>query len=104
MATPEIRSHQFGCWQVFQLKGEIDLAVVPALEAGIAAAQDKALAIELAEVGFMDSSGLRAMLTARSRAARLVLVSPSDPIKRLLDLAGVADVFTSVDSLDALPS
>ena len=47
--------------------------------------------IELAECTFLDSSALRALVRAQRRVAeaggRLVLVAPSQPARRVLDIA-----------------
>ncbi len=54
--------------------------------------------LDLAEVGFIDSSGLRSLLQARdacaARGLRFSLIVTDGPVSRLLDLAGVRDWFT----------
>lgn len=53
--------------------------------------------LDLREVTFMDSSGLRALLQAqdlaRANHARFALSVGPGQVKKLLDLAGVADWF-----------
>lgn len=49
--------------------------------------------LDLAEVTFVDSSGLRVLIDAHQRAERggrrLVLVEPSPVVRRLLDISGL---------------
>ena len=52
----------------------------------------------MAEVTFMDSSGLRVLIDLHQRldatSRRLVIDSPSQPVTRLLEVAGLADHFS----------
>lgn len=58
---------------------------------------------DLTDVGFIDSTGLRSLMTARERIGekgRLLLVFDDGPVKRILDLTRLTDrfeVFTTVD-------
>jgi anti-sigma B factor antagonist len=77
------------------LAGELDLACVPRFEALAASAfvmADRCL-IDLAELEFVDSSGIRALLRARRRAlesgATLELANATPAIARVLAEAGV---------------
>ena len=79
--------------------GEFDLAgvalfwdqVTPVTEGGW-------VVVDLRGVSFVDSSGLNALLTLRQSVMEargdLSLRAPADCVRRLLDLAGVADLFT----------
>jgi anti-sigma B factor antagonist len=53
--------------------------------------------VDLAQVSFIDSSGLQVLLRARALLGRedraLVLVCPHGPVRRVFELAGVSDVF-----------
>ena len=55
------------------------------------------LVFDLSATKFLDSSGLRAILTAQRRLAerdgRLALRAPSEPVRRLLDITGLTDHF-----------
>jgi anti-anti-sigma factor len=52
----------------------------------------------MAEVSFMDSSGLRVLLDLHQRAGeagrRLVLRTPSQSVTKLLEVSGLSDHFT----------
>ena len=84
--------------------GEVDLLMAPEFVAALTAAQDaaRAVVVDLRAVGFMDSTGLRALLEGRVRSAsgggRLALrLAAGGPVERLLDLAGVLTLFDAPD-------
>ena len=82
------------------LVGDLDPATAPVLEGAIASAvADEAvdhLVLDLDRVSFLDSSGLRVLVTTRealtARGADLALRNPSANIRRLLDITGLAEV------------
>jgi anti-anti-sigma factor len=78
--------------------GELDLATVPALQDALAQLDGTpALELDLSGVRFMDSSGLRALLTARRDAQaagrRLRLVGVPPAVARVLELTRTAALF-----------
>ena len=82
---------------VVALEGEIDLSATAEAERRIADAEAKEpgrLVIDLRGVTFMDSSGLRVLLTAHRRAEqagrRFALVRGGDAVDRLLAVTGLA--------------
>lgn len=85
--------------------GEIDMASSPLLEEALVAAPEEAVIADLSEVGFIDSSGLRSLLSAREALAdgggRLVLVFGEGPVERIIDLTGLADRFEIFETLEA---
>ncbi|MDQ2790145.1 MAG: anti-sigma factor antagonist [Pseudonocardiales bacterium] len=78
------------------LSGEIDLANVDAVEEEIRAAtshQPNAVSVDLTELTYVDSAGIRMLfsLASRLRALRIVLelIVPLDsPTRRLIELSG----------------
>jgi anti-sigma B factor antagonist len=81
------------------VRGEIDLDAVPVLEPMLdAVIRDTAGAfvLDLCELAFLDSSGIRLILRARALLARedraLAVVCPPGPVRRLFELAGIADL------------
>lgn len=84
--------------------GDIDMAGGPSLEkamvereAELAADDGGDLVVDLADVHFMDSSGLRSLLAAARRAAgrraQLELRSVGPEVIRLLEITGTLDQF-----------
>jgi anti-anti-sigma factor len=79
---------------LISLSGELDLSVMDPLEQVLAAAEAKqpsVLVIDLRDLQFMDSSGIRlvveADLRAREADRRLILVRGSDPVHRVFTIA-----------------
>jgi anti-sigma B factor antagonist len=85
---------------IIAIKGELDAYTAPAVEELIGKLVSEHIAkivLDLSETGFLDSSGLRAILTAHRRLAgengTLILRSPSEPVTRLLEITGLTDHF-----------
>jgi anti-sigma B factor antagonist len=97
-------------WHVVTVMGEIDLYTAPALREGLMQAIEsgaKHLAVDLRPVPFMDSMGLGVLIGARRRLSerdgQVALVCEEGPVRRVLDVSGLAKVFDVVGSLDELP-
>jgi len=83
-------------------EGDIDLAGGPLLDTAIMRLEASGpVVIDLTAVEFIDSSGLRSLLTASRRAegrnSVVVLRNPSAGVKRLLSITGTADQFQIED-------
>ena len=97
---------------VLRVAGEVDLSNSERLaEALTSEAGDGAgIVLDLSEVPFMDSSGLRVLLLAANDASPplVAVLPPESAVGRLLELAEVADripTFANQDeALDALPA
>jgi anti-sigma B factor antagonist len=97
--------HVVGHRTVLDVAGEIDLVTTPALTAAIddaLAAGAAELWIDLTLTRFMDSSGLHALVGAHHRTSELnrrlaVIAPPSRPVRRLCEIAGVADLLPLFD-------
>jgi anti-anti-sigma factor len=93
---------------VLELHGELDLAAAPQLGVEIARAQEgsgsETIVLDLEDLQFIDSSGLRAILSAHANAreaGRELAVTPGSPqVRRLLEIAGVGGVLPVVASPD----
>ena len=85
-----VRLEQRGGATVVIPTGELDLATAPSLESALGRAFTESaggrVVLDLRELEFIDSSGLRTLLTARRRAVT------GD--ERTLEIAGVRQVFT----------
>ncbi|MFB6893223.1 STAS domain-containing protein [Kitasatospora sp. NPDC056327] len=93
---------------VVSLAGEVDQDQYETVRTRLAEAvrtEPSCLVVDLAGVGFCDSSGLNALLRARldceGRGVRLVLAAPTAQLRRLLDLTGAGEVFTVCDDVPA---
>ena len=81
---------------VVSAEGEIDLSTLAKAAETLDAARAGArtLILDLREVGFMDTSGLRLVIEERRRAAedgcRFAIVPGSSRVQRLFEIAGLA--------------
>jgi anti-sigma B factor antagonist len=83
---------------VIVVRGEVDMAAGPLLDAAIGAQEhDDPVVLDLGGVEFIDSSGLRTLLGASRRASArgssVVLRDMSPEVRRLLDITGTAGQF-----------
>jgi stage II sporulation protein AA (anti-sigma F factor antagonist) len=89
---------------VLILGGDLDLAAVPLLQEHLdrTMCSGADLVIDLAEVGFIDSSGLEVLVRAdrqlRACGGQLVLLGASRAVYRVFELAGVDRYFAWSDS------
>lgn len=90
-----------------RLAGEVDLSWSQQVRGAILDALERtaAVGVELSAVSYIDSSGIAALVegfqTARGSGRRFVLVSASDAVMAVLQLARLDRVFVLVDDLDA---
>ena len=89
---------------VVAVRGEVDLATAPELEACVSQAFEGApsvVILDLAALTFIDSSGLRVLVTlagdATARGSSVALRNVPSHAQRVLDLTGLADTFPSAD-------
>jgi len=87
-----------------RLAGDLDLSTVPALRARVEALRGDGSALivlDLAELDFIDSTGLRLILELHGEAARdgfaLALVPGGDAVQRVFDITGTADVLPFIE-------
>lgn len=85
--------------------GEIDLSRAPSLRHHLKeaqAAKPGTLVIDLAEVPYMDSSGVatlvEAMQIARRNKSRIILCSMQERVKSIFEIARLDAVFTIVEN------
>jgi len=84
---------------VVRFCGELDIATAPPLQAHLLDLIEGGhrIVIDLAEVAFMDTSGLEALLACQRRAEQmgtvLVLRRPPERVHRLLELTGLTPCF-----------
>jgi anti-sigma B factor antagonist len=91
--------------------GELDIATAPEFEQAIADATSEPgaeLVLDLRELTFMDSTGLRALAQTNARAGEdgfaLSIVRGPRQIERVLEISGLADLLPLVDAPPDVPS
>jgi anti-anti-sigma factor len=91
------------------LAGEFDLAAVPQFEdaiAGVEAGGPPAIVIDLSALTFMDSSGLRALVTADDRARtagrRLAIVPGPPAVRRVFEITQLDGKLDLVEDASAV--
>jgi anti-sigma B factor antagonist len=96
---------------IVAVSGEVDVYSAPALRDGLAdlLQQGKSVVVDLSQVGFLDSTGLGALVAARTTAsehgAGLPLVCTHQRILKLFTITGLDGVFQIFDSVpDAVAS
>ena len=89
-----------GGYTVVWVRGEIDMATAPALLGALAEpvrAQQCRVVVDLTDVTFMDSTGLNALVLARSRAnagsGEVRLVGASGMLRKVLRITGLDQTF-----------
>src|SRR3954451_5595553 len=82
-----------GSLLVLRLRGELDLATVPAVHEAVArhCTGRKALVVDLRDLEFMDSSGLRLMIQLQGRddGTNVAFVAPGQRVGKVFDMTGV---------------
>src|SRR5215216_6121477 len=92
------------------LSGEFDIASADDASRALQALLDRGLdlvVIDLSELDFMDSTGVKFLVegrdTARALGVKLALVHGGDPVRRVLTVSGVLALFEDVDNPHSLP-
>ena len=78
-----------------KVTGELDVLTAPmVIEAVIKA---MTVEVDLSEVTFVDSTGVHALIQLRNRRSQLRIVAVSPPVKRVLEVTGVAEALLSAE-------
>jgi anti-anti-sigma factor len=93
---------QIGDSLVVSLTGELDLATVPEFEGAIEHARGgSAIVVDLTELTFIDSTGIRALLHVYSAGqnghSSVSFVRGQRKVQRVLELAGVEELLAWTD-------
>ena len=97
-----IESENFDGAILIRLSGEVDLSWSQQVRKAVLAALEDhpAVGVELSQVSYIDSSGIAALVegfqTARARGSKFALVSVSDAVRAVLELARLDRVFLIV--------
>lgn len=109
MSQLELHREHEGDVAIVSFRGEFDYAEMGLAQEEIRAAeaqQPTVLVLDLTELDFMDSSAVRVILQADSRAReqgrRLAVITGSGPPHRVLSILGLTDRLDVVASRDAV--
>jgi anti-anti-sigma factor len=109
VADLRIEAREAGGVTYMTLGGEFDLAAIEQFESAIGkleANEPETLVIDLSELDFMDSSGLRALVMAdqraRQRGRRLAIVPGPPSVRRVFEITQLHERLDLIDSASAL--
>jgi anti-sigma B factor antagonist len=104
----QVDVEMLGAAVVIRAAGELDLAGAPRLrraaERSARDARDLPVVLDLSQVSFIDSTGVRALLDIRELAGGrpVVLLTPSPTVARVLDLTQLRDRFVEIGDLGSV--
>jgi anti-sigma B factor antagonist len=105
--NPEFDMETSGDTVLFRPKGEIDLSVAPALRTHLREAADRTkrrLIVDLADVPYMDSSGVATLVEAlqltRRSGKQLLLCNLHEKVQSIFEIARLDAVFTIVATVE----
>ena len=80
--------------RLFLVRGELDLATAPELEEALVSAIEAGgeVVLDLRELEFMDSSGVRVLVVAHTRGDGrfgLIAAGPKSPVTKILAISGL---------------
>lgn len=105
----EVQQELIDNWQIIKVTGEIDSKTVSTLRSFIdeKLIEDKAVALDLTNVPFMSSAGLRTLLTLQRSTTKmnvdLALIGVASEIQDTMKVTGFLQYFKIYDSIEALP-
>jgi anti-sigma B factor antagonist len=106
MANVGLSTREYGGHVVVALHGELDIADAASVTAVLAAAAagNPRIIIDLTALEYIDCSSLGALGRVRAQARQaggdLLLAAPRGPVRRILALTGLIDVFSVHASVD----
>jgi anti-sigma B factor antagonist len=93
------RLSRYGAVETLYVFGELDVATGPVLEHAVVQALDGQggeFRLDLSELTFVDSTGMKTLISLHNRVdslgRRLVIVSPTRPVRRVIALMGLDEV------------
>lgn len=98
----DITTRNHGSWAVMVVRGDLDIGTADHLERAVDEHAGTSIALDLSGIDFIDSSGLRSLLSVRKRGTPPVLIAPSDPVTNLLELTMLTDAFPVVGDASEL--
>ena len=93
-ASAGLKAQEEGGALVLYLSGELDVTTADQIRAAMNAAgssDTERLIIDLADLQFMDSSGIALIVSVAQRAREVQVRNPSAMVRRLIELTGLAE-------------
>jgi anti-anti-sigma factor len=94
--------------RLIKLVGDLDITGVNEIEtkfAGYCAGENARVVVDLSEVGFLASIGIRLLtLNAKSvasRGGRMVLLHPTPQVRSVLEITGIPAIIPTYDGLES---
>ncbi|MBO7687077.1 MAG: STAS domain-containing protein [Kiritimatiellae bacterium] len=96
----EIKSTTEGTRLTISVSGRVDTVTAPELEAGLKFGDATCVVIDLANVPYMSSAGLRLLLAAHkkmlAKGGELQIANVQDVVREVLDITGFSDILNLV--------
>ena len=96
----EIKTNTDGSTLTISVSGRVDTVTAPELEAGLKFGDATKVVIDLADVPYMSSAGLRLMLTAHktmmAKGGTLQIAGVQPSVKEVFDLTGFSDILNII--------
>lgn len=93
----EVRMVEFAGSCFLTLSGELDVVSAPKLGEAVAQAGDATVVVDLADLTFCDSSGIRAILLAHRAVTEsgrhFALRGANGPVRRVFEITGLTELF-----------
>lgn len=82
-----------------RLAGDLDYSRRVEIEAALLAHLDRSsIVVDMSEVAFVDSAAISSLIRAlkayRARGTNLIILNPSLPVQKMLDITGLRRIFT----------
>ena len=96
----EIKTTSEGGKLTIAVSGRVDTVTAPELEAGLKFGDAKQVVLDLADVPYMSSAGLRLLLTAHKamlgNGGELQIANAQSSVREVLDITGFSDILNLV--------
>ena len=108
MKTFDVTSEQHGQTVLVKLSGELDISSAPKVEDELARLEPdhpEVIVLDLRNLAFMDSTGLRLLIAADTRARqqdrRLTIIKGPEPVQRVFRITRLEERLEIVDDVPA---
>ena len=96
----EIKTNTDGAKLTITVSGRVDTVTAPELEAGLKFGDATCVVIDLGDVPYMSSAGLRLLLTAHKtmlgKGGELQVANAQPSVKEVLDITGFSDILNLI--------